>query len=141
MLYLALWDPPDQPARPRSVLKKPQVSHFVADWGKDGDIGFAAMSDAKSVGAIWTRLKDPTPGEGYGCDYPELGIALLPDYQGRGAGSLLMTALIDAVRPQAQGLRLGVHPQNERAIGLYRKHGFSQYAIGLGDYPQMKINF
>jgi putative acetyltransferase len=55
-----------------------------------------------------------------------LGIAVLPQAQGQGAGSALMQALCDYADKWAQVLRLEltVYTDNERAIALYRKFGF-----------------
>ena len=142
MLYLALWDPPSKPARPKTALDHPLVRHFIENWGHKGDIGFIASNrSGESVGAIWTQLNDTSPGEGYGCSHPELGIAVIAKHQGRGVGSGLMKHLIEDLRHQASGLRLGVHPQNQTDISLNRKSDFIQYAVGAGEYPQMKLDF
>ena len=50
------------------------------------------------------------------------------DSQGQGVGSAAVQLLVEHVRstrPEAQDLRLTVHPENEAAQRLYRKHGFS----------------
>ena len=119
------------------------MRHFAADWGKEGDFGVAAVEpdSGEPVGAVWKRLHDEEAGEGYGCAYPELGIAIVPEFRGRGVGSLIMGEFVDGLRGRVDGLRLGVHPENKHAIRLYEKFGFEQYAIGAGDYPQMKLDF
>ena len=141
MLYLALWNPPEEGPRPRSVLDDPGIAKLVGEWGRPDDFGLIAMDSGEEVGGIWARLDGYDGIDGYGCDYPMIGIAVLERFRGRGVGSILMKEFIDAVRPRVPGLRLGVHPKNAAAIGLYEKMGFVEYAIGKGDYPQMKLCF
>lgn len=143
MLYLALWDAPDEPRRPRSVLDHPRISRLVEDWGRPADAGMVALDPVshEPVGAIWARLDGYDQIEGYGCGFPCLGIAVDDAYQNRGVGTLLMTRFIEHVRTDLAGLRLGVHPANEAGIALYKKLGFTQYAVGHGNYLQMKLEF
>jgi hypothetical protein len=60
-LYIALWDPPHQPRRPRSVLEHPQIAAYVQDWGRhDADTGFVAVDrQGTAVGVVWSRLLLP----------------------------------------------------------------------------------
>lgn len=60
--------------------------------------------------------------------YPaHLHIDLLPRLQGRGNGRRLLTALLDALTAAgAPGVHLGVDTTNERAIGFYRRMGFTE---------------
>ena len=146
MLYIALWDPPDEPRRPRSVLENPLIRRYVENWGSDDgdDFGLAtcAPKTGEPVGAVWARCGPDSSGpENYGCDYPELGIGIRPEHQGMGIGSRLMDQFIESLRPRVDGLRLGVHPRNSPAKRLYEKFGFVEFAIGAGDYPQMKLEF
>ncbi|MCB1866735.1 MAG: peptidase C39 family protein [Chromatiales bacterium] len=61
-------------------------------------------------------------------------IATDPDWRGHGAGA----RLIEAAEAAAMGrgaveMRLEVHPKNDRAIGLYRAHGYTHFD-DLPDY-------
>ncbi len=60
--------------------------------------------------------------------YPaHLHIDLLPRFQGRGNGRRLMTALLDGLAAAgAPGVHLGVGTANQRAIGFYRRMGFTE---------------
>jgi len=142
LLYIALWDAPEEPRRPRTVLDRPGIRKLVENWGRPEDFGLLAVDPKtkKAVGGIWARLDGYDNLEGYGCDYPCLGIAVNEEHQNRGAGSFLMAGFIEALRGRVGGLRLGVNPRNVRAIGLYEKFSFKQYALGAGNYPQMKLN-
>lgn len=141
MLYLALWNPPEEGPRPRSVLDDPRIARLVEEWGRSEDFGLIAMESGEAVGAIWARLDGYDGIEGYGCDYPMIGIAVLESHQGKGVGSFLMKEFIESVKERVAGLRLGVHPKNEAAIALYEKMGFERYAVGKGDYLQMRLPF
>ncbi len=56
--------------------------------------------------------------------YPaHLHIDLLPRLQGQGDGRRLLTALLDGLA--APGIHLGVGVANERAIGFYKRMGFT----------------
>src|SRR5215469_14174642 len=79
-LYEALWDPPQSPRRPRSVLEHRRIRIYVEDWGslKD-DVGLVAVSDQnEQVGAVWSRLLVPPEAGGafVGPRTPQLGIAV-----------------------------------------------------------------
>jgi ribosomal protein S18 acetylase RimI-like enzyme len=129
-LHLALWDPPPAPQRPREVLRNPAVSIYAEGWGREGDVGVAGIVDGKPIGACWMRRIRGGVGMGYvDDDTPQLGIALEPEYRGRGFGRRLMRAAFDAAR--AHGYRqvsLTVHPQNP-AIALYESCGFEKREI------------
>jgi L-phenylalanine/L-methionine N-acetyltransferase len=57
-----------------------------------------------------------------------LGISIAPDWQGKGVGKALMTAMMDWADNWANVLRieLEVFPDNVRAIALYTQFGFVQ---------------
>jgi ribosomal protein S18 acetylase RimI-like enzyme len=60
--------------------------------------------------------------------YPaHLHIDLLPRLQGRGDGRRLLTALLDGLAAAgAPGVHLGVSTANQRAVGFYRRMGFTE---------------
>jgi len=60
--------------------------------------------------------------------YPaHLHIDLLPRIQGQGDGRRLLTALLDGLAATgAPGVHLGVGLSNQRAIGFYRRMGFTE---------------
>ena len=129
-LHMALWDPPPAPPRPLEVLQNPGVSIYAEGWGREGDVGVVGEYAETTIGACWMRLIRGGAGLGYVDDEtPQLGIALSPEFRGRGLGRLLMVAALDAAR--AHGYRrvsLTVHPQNP-ALRLYESCGFEKRGI------------
>lgn len=63
-----------------------------------------------------------------------LGLAVHPDYAGRGIGSALLKAAIDLADNwlNVTRLSLGVFRHNRRAIALYERHGFLREGISRG---------
>ena len=71
-----------------------------------------------------------------------LGLAVRSEHQGRGVGTALLKAVLDVADNWLNVIRveLTVFSDNERAIALYRKHGFElegthkAYALRAGRY-------
>ncbi len=141
ILYEALWDPPAGPRRPRGVLENPVIAAYVADWGSSPhDLGFIIETEqGERVGAVWSRLLVPPLAGGafLDSDTPQLGIALLPTFQGRGLGETLLRHHLAASAARYDRMTLGVHPANRRAIQLYERCVFERYAFGRGSYWNM----
>lgn len=125
MLYQALYVPAGQPPFPRDIVYEPDLSRYVQGWGRTDDLGFVALAEGKPVGAVWLRLFTPDQrGFGYVDETtPELSIALLPDYRGRGIGTKLLTHLLDHIQPHYDAVCLSVSPDNP-AKRLYQRLGF-----------------
>jgi ribosomal protein S18 acetylase RimI-like enzyme len=72
--------------------------------------------------------KPPTTSPDVVERYPaHLHIDLLPRLQAQGEGRRLLTALLENLATAgAQGVHLGVGLSNQRAIGFYRRMGFTQ---------------
>lgn len=91
------------------------VEARAASWTLEGTL--VAETPNGLVGSIHVQ------GSRHG--FAEIGMAVRREWRGRGVGS----ALLDAAEEWARGngvhkLSLDVFVHNERAIGLYRKHGF-----------------
>lgn len=129
-LHLALWDPPPAELRPKEVLDKPLVRVYAENWGRSSDIGVVAVVDGKDIGACWMRILPPRIGLAYvDAKTPQLGIALLPEFQRRGYGTKLMNSALEAASFAGfQRVSLTVHPENP-AIKLYSRCGFQQHGL------------
>ena len=124
-LYLALYVPEGQPPLPREIVQEPEIRHYVAGWGRPGDMGVIALDGARPVGAAWLRL---LTGEDRGFGYvddetPELSIAVLPEYRGQGIGTALLERLLELAAPCHPAVCLSVSAGNP-ARRLYERMGF-----------------
>ena len=64
LIYIALWDHPDEPRRPVNVLEHPVVRAYYEDWGREGDIGLLTCS--KCVGNSSNRFFEISGSEDSG---------------------------------------------------------------------------
>lgn len=106
--------------------ENPDLARYVRDWGRKGDRGFIARDvSGEPVGAAWSRL---LTGHNRGFGYydrhtPELLVAVMPGWRGRGIGTSLMERLIDGVRDTCPALTLSVRLDNP-AMRLYERLRF-----------------
>lgn len=57
-------------------------------------------------------------------------LGVLPDYQGKGLANLLLEESLKFVKTMGYQVKLEVHKSNIKAMGLYKKFGFTR----LGDF-------
>lgn len=123
-LYEVVFVAPGEPRAPRSAVEAPELRAYVEGFGRAGDVAVCAEKDGQVVGVAWARLM-----HGFGFvdkDVPELAVAVLPAWRGRGTGTRLLTAL--AGRAAAAGhpaLSLSVQRANP-ALRLYERLGFRE---------------
>lgn len=133
----------DTPENIAEAQQSTILSHFVADWGRSGDVGVIAHtgSDLVSgdvVGAAWIRLGLDAVWEGHGFSLhlwsgisadevdhaaPELAIAVFPKHRGFGVGERLLVALAREAAPLHTMIQLSVREDNP-AVRLYERTGF-----------------
>lgn len=126
MLYQSLYVPKGRAPFERSVTNQPAIAKYVEGWGRQDDSGFVALTeDYQPVGAVWLRLlKNEEKGFGYVDDKtPELGVAVLPEYRGKGVGTNLLSRLIRAIEDSYECISLSVASANP-AVRLYQRLGF-----------------
>jgi GNAT superfamily N-acetyltransferase len=131
MLYEAVW-----PAEPRpgheELDARADLLKTLPDWTRAGDAGVIAEDDGLPVGAAWYRLFSENDHAWGFVDSltPELGIALTPDYRGRGLGGLLLEALVTTARGQRlPALSLCTsRSKKANALHLYEQAGFVEIA-------------
>lgn len=128
-LYLSIHVRVGDPRPPRSVLDEPAIAHYLVDFGAtpgdDAQIAFTT-ADGVSIGAAFCR-RMPAGDPGYGfvaADVPEVGMAVIPEWRGRGVGSALLQAMLG----RHPSMSLSVDDDNVGAISLYRRLGFVDHA-------------
>ena len=105
----------------------PEFSHYFRFDEESGDFGLAAESNGRLVGLAWLTFFDATdPGFGYIADgVPELSISVWDGYRRRGAGRLLLRALLGEARNRRiERVSLSIEEGNG-AVDLYRQCGFA----------------
>lgn len=97
------------------------------DWHVDKEkaVMMLAVVDGRIVGTASVE----TMGEKYKVRHrAEFGISILKEYWGLGIGGELLAACIECARNAGyEQLELTVVGENERAIALYRKYGFTEF--------------
>jgi ribosomal protein S18 acetylase RimI-like enzyme len=140
MLYQSLYVEEGADPFPRNIVNQPHLARYVEGWGRAGDMGFVAVdSDSRQpFGAVWSRLP---VGENKGFAYvddatPELSIAFLPEYRGKGIGTRLLNRYLEAARKTYEAVSLSVSPNNP-ARRLYARLGFEVVEV-RGTHPVMR---
>jgi ribosomal protein S18 acetylase RimI-like enzyme len=90
------------------------------------DLGFAAEENGRLIGAAWLR-RWPSSERGFGfvdVETPELSMALLPKYRGRGLGTRLLRHLLSTAAERYDAVSLSVSVSNP-ARRLYEREGFT----------------
>src|SRR4029434_962687 len=98
--YQALYVPAGEPSFPPEIVQQPELSRYVAGWGRADDAGLGALLEEsfEPIGAVWIRLLQGA-GRGYGYvdnATPELTIALRPAARGKGVGTQLLLEMLAA---------------------------------------------
>ncbi|MDP9985259.1 ribosomal-protein-alanine N-acetyltransferase [Arthrobacter oryzae] len=89
-------------------LSQPETRRYLVAETNDGIVGYAGLMCIEPIADVQT-------------------IAVVPDYEGRGIGSTLLTHLIDEARQRgAADVLLEVRADNPRAQQLYVRFGFEQ---------------
>lgn len=120
------WDGTERFTR-EQIVADSHTALYLGGWMRPDDFGLVAAEGTAPVGAFWARpLPASTPGYGYVADdVPEIGMAVARDHRGKGVGSALLSAALDAARELGhRALSLSVEDGNTAARALYERHGF-----------------
>ena len=92
-------------------LSQPETRRYLVAETNEGIVGYAGLMCIEPIADVQT-------------------IAVVPDYEGRGIGSTLLTHLIDEARQRgAADVLLEVRADNPRAQQLYIRFGFEQIHV------------
>ena len=122
-LYEAIFVPKGMLPPPRTIVKKPELQVYIADFGKNvGDIGLVAEIGTKIVGAVWVRIMND-----YGHiddDTPSFAISLYKEYRHIGIGTAMMKEMLYHLQEQGyKQTSLAVQKANY-AVKMYKNVGF-----------------
>ncbi len=134
------WDPQRPRLTPAQVFADPQLAHYVHGWGRPEDLGVIAEVSGRPVGAAWIRrFSADDPGYGFVAeDVPELSIAVLAGWRGRGVGSRLLETVAAAAASRGVGvISLSVETTNP-ARALYASHGFREVSRAAGALTMLR---
>ncbi len=125
-LYDAIYIPEGMGKPGKEIIKQPELSRYIKDFGKATDLCLVAESDGCLIGAIWTRIFTETE-KGYGyldSRTPELSMSVSENYRQMGIGTLLLEAMIDRlIQHGYEQVSLSVDKLNY-AFKMYQKSGF-----------------
>lgn len=112
-----------------AVQQQPCLIRYADNWGRAGDMGFAAYVETEPIGAAWLRLwSTDDRGFGYVDDaIPELAMAVCPNCRGQGIGTALLCHVLEAAQDRFPAVSLNVRATNP-ALNLYQRLGFVKVA-------------
>lgn len=125
-LYEAIFIPEGQEKPGKEIIKLPQLSRYIKDFGKETDLCLVADLQGELLGAVWTRIFTQTEkGFGYvDSTTPELTMSVIKNYRRQGIGTDLLNAMIDKLTKSGyEQVSLSVDKLNY-AYRLYQKFGF-----------------
>ena len=127
-LYHAIYVPEgSEPPSADIVFTEDFIQYTEAFGTNPLDLGIVAEDNGNPVGVAWVRLMK-SYGYVYGYvdnDTPEFSISLLPEYRGKGIGTVLLSELLDSLKMKnCRYVSLSVQKANTAALRLYRKAGF-----------------
>lgn len=134
-LFLSMWLPDYEEPYTFDIMNEPFVKSYYKNWGKDGDFGLFLIIDDQPVAMAQLRKKSSLI-VGI-ADLPELIISVKEEFQGQGLGKMLFKEILD--NHAKKGLRLGVHPENKKAISLYEQFGLESLKLKDIEHIQMFI--
>jgi GNAT superfamily N-acetyltransferase len=119
MLYHGLSDPAAPKPASRDMLRRPELSKYVAGWGRLGDIGFVAheKKGGSLIGAVWFRQPNDKSGA-----VSELALAVKQEHRRHGIGAALLTQLVRA-NPDQSTISISF-VAGKPVLRLYERFGF-----------------
>lgn len=142
-LYHAIFTTPGEESPEYEIVEQPELARYIAEWMRQpDDFGFAAEDQGSFIGAAWLR-RWSSDERGFGFideETPELSMALLPEYRGRGIGTKLLRHLLSAGEERYDAVSLSVSESNP-ARRLYEREGFNAVSEPVGGSITMVKRF
>ena len=101
-LYDAIFIPQGQKKPDKEIIKLPELSGYIKDFGKETDQCLVAELNGELIGAIWTRIfSEDEKGFGFiDSKTPELSMSVVENYRKKGIGTKMLKALFDKLTLQ-----------------------------------------
>lgn len=142
MLFQSIYVSEEEAPLSKDILGDEGIEKYMKNWGRNGDHAIIAVDEqGNSTGAVWIRkFTRDTAGYGFVDEQtPELGMALLPEYRGKGLGKFLLNEMEDLARSlELKALSLSVDPRNIPALRLYENKGYVKIEEDAGGSFTMK---
>lgn len=132
----AIFQPDENNILPREVIKQPEISVYIENWGNPDDLCLVVDVDSKIIGAVWTRiLAGKIKGYGNIDDQtPEFAMSLFKEYRNKGIGTVLMKEMIEKLKEHGyKQTSLSVAKDNY-ALKMYKNVGFEIITEQEHDY-------
>ncbi len=108
-----------------AIASRQDPAHYSDGWGRTGDLEVAILVEARFVATAWVRLFEGSGDSPGATAVPELAIAVAPEFQGRGLGRKVLSALLARVGDEGlSAVELTVAADNPRARRLYESFEF-----------------
>lgn len=135
MLYYAIYVGEGNALPSRNIIYEPNLYKYIDNWDDEKDIGYMIVEQETSIklGVVWIRTFCKN-NKGYGYiseNIPELSIAMVPEYRGKGLGTSLINYLISQLPAHIKSISLSVDTHNS-AKKLYERLGFKDYSVNNG---------
>lgn len=126
MLFYASHSDDEEGVEPADIRRNPDLGGYINGWKLAGHPGVIAESPQQALGAAWLRLLTEAERSNpvfVTTDTPEVAIAVIPGWEGRGIGSGMLRSLLARARGRFGSVVLSARADNP-AIGLYERLGF-----------------
>lgn len=119
---------PDAPVPLEVCREDPRWAHHINHWDDPG-VGQICLVSGRPVGAGWLTRPTPQQPAHIASGIPQLVLAVLPDAQGQGHGSYLLTRVLMAAESSGwPKVCAAVHQNDERSLHLLSGAGFTTVA-------------
>lgn len=133
-----------EPGKPRTLEEcraDPRIACYVDGWSPD-QLGVICMDADARIGAAWLRQFTPSDqSRGFvSPTIPELSLALVPEYQGRGRGAYLRDAFLAlAQRHGVNSISAAARRDAPRLQRFLAEGGFSPVSEGKTDITYLHV--
>jgi len=142
MLYTAIFVAEGQPKFPKSILERPDMLRYIANWGTlSNDLALVAVFNNELIGAIWGRTFSRS-NAGFGFideNTPEICMAVKDEFRNQGIGTRLIDEISKIYFSKGfKSISLSVGKLN-KAKSFYLKKGFIIVENKEEDFIMKKI--